>query len=155
MADELIEDVLERTCQDILAKLRGYPSLNGIQVFDGQVTDGQQVATNADALINGYVAVVFGQRGQARNAYQGITGVLDDLRTFIWGVECYGRDTRAKRRIAGAVAGALEGADIYNCGEVRQTFSGAIENPLETKSNISREGVGLLFSTHIGVIAVG
>lgn len=143
---------IERTRLDIMARLKSYPRLNGIQIERGPLTDGEYAKTDKEGLINGYIVVNFGGRGRVAGGLQGITGTRDDLRRFLFGIEVYGRSSIAKDRISDDVWDALEGYEPFNCGELSAENSGKIANPLNTRQNVTREGIGLIFYCYIGTI---
>jgi len=120
--------------------------MKGIQVFNGQLTNGATPNT-IEGLVTGYVCVVFGGRGKVRTGWQGITGTRNNLRSWILGVEVFGRDFVAVQRISDDVFDILEGFEPPNCSELENSFSGKIANPVETMASFSREGIGMLFDT--------
>jgi len=134
------------------ARLKASPRMKGIRGFRGGVDNGVTTVTNEAGDLIPYYVIVFGGRGKVRGAWQGITGTRDDLRRFVFGVEVYAKNEEEVDRVSDDVWDILEGCVPPNAGEVSGVYSGAIENPLQLRQNHTRDGMGLIFETHVGTV---
>lgn len=146
------ETAIDHVYDAILERARTHPLLKGVEVFDGQSYDGVDPTPTADdGSVLPYIVIKFGDRGELSTGQRGIVGVRGDSKMLYWGAEVYAPTPRSKRRVAGDVVEVFLGWEPVDAGETQQTYSGAVENPIENVRNQVREGIGLLFRNPVNL----
>lgn len=146
MADTSIEP----TIQSIFERVKAWPKLTGVTIFDEQVTDAERVP-QADGFVLPYVALVFGARGRVALGQRGIVGSRYDSKNLYFGAECYAGTAAMKRQLADIVFDCLEGFEPVNGSEISSSYSGSIENPASIQQSSVRFGIGLTFDCMVNV----
>lgn len=146
----MADTTISATRDSIANRLKTWPKLTGVKLFDEQMTDAERLPQK-EGYILPYMALVFGSRGRVALNQRGIVGSRYDSKNLYFGVECYAGDAATKMELADIVIDCLEGFEPVNGSEISSSYSGSIENPATVQQNSVRFGIGLTFDCIVNV----